>query len=119
MNDAVHIRSCLEDFRMNIDLAVSSRRAGYDIAIEIDGEDVLHRELVKPDAVRFHEEQHWIVGQPHRNMAARKIVLTLGDEHSAGHDEFSFDLLMGHLRSGPDFHPCRGRVPPIAAGGPV
>ncbi len=57
---------------------------------------VFHRELVKPDAVRFHEEPRRIVGQPHRNMAARKIVLTFSDEHFAGQDEFSFDFVVRH-----------------------
>src|SRR6266852_2415935 len=97
VNDALHIRPRLEDFRVDINLAMAPRRARHDIAVEVDSEDVFHRELVKPDAVRLHEEPRGIVGQPHRNMAARKIVLTFGDKHFAGEDEFSFDFVMRHF----------------------
>ena len=37
-----------------------------------------------------------IVGQPHRNMAAGKVVLTFSDEHFAGENEFLLDVVVGH-----------------------
>ncbi len=79
---------------MDVDLAVAARLAGDDVALEIDGQDVLHGDLVEPHAVRLHEEQLRIVGQPHRNMAAGEIVVPLGDQHLAGHDHLLLEVLM-------------------------
>src|SRR5258706_13306203 len=77
---------------------MAPRRARHDIAVEVDGEDVFHRQLIKSDAVRLHEKPRGIVGQPHRNMAAGKIVLTFGDEDFAGEDEFLLDVVVGHCK---------------------
>ena len=41
MDDAIDVGAHLKDLGMDIDLAVAARRAGNDIALEIDGEDVL------------------------------------------------------------------------------
>ena len=38
------------------------RAAGDDIALEVDGEDIRHRDFVETDAVRLHEEQAGMIG---------------------------------------------------------
>jgi hypothetical protein len=84
MNYAIDVRARLENLGMDIDLAVPARRAGDHVAFQIDGEDILHRDLIESDAMRLHEKQAWVVGQPKRDMPAGKVVLTFGDEHLSG-----------------------------------
>src|ERR1700675_2289870 len=91
VDNAVDIGARLENLGMDVDLAVAARGARDDIAFEIDRQDVLHGDLVETEAVRLHEEQFWIAGHPHRNVAAGEIVLTLGDQHFAGYDELLLD----------------------------
>ncbi len=79
---------------MDENFAVAARGAGDDLAVEIDGEDVLRRDFVKPETVRLHEEAARIVGQPKRDMAAGKIVLALRHQHFAGGDQLLLDGLM-------------------------
>ena len=91
VDDAIDVGARFKNFRMDEDFAVPARRAGDDIAVEIDGKDVLRRDLVETEAVRLHEEQARIVGQAKRNMAAGKIVLALRHQHFAGHDQLLRD----------------------------
>ena len=94
VDDAIDVGPRLEDLGMDIDLAVAARGAGDDIAVEIDGEDVCRRDLVKAETVRLHEEQAGIVRQTKRNMAAGEIVLALRHQHFAGDDELLLDGLV-------------------------
>src|SRR5262249_62055741 len=82
---------------MDVDLAVPARLAGHHVAVETYGQDVVHRDLVEADAVRLHEEQRRVVGQPHRDVAAGEVVLPLPDEHLAGPDDLLLQLVMRHL----------------------
>src|ERR1700691_31113 len=84
---------------MDEDLAVAPRRPGRNLAVEIDGEDVLEGDFVKPDTMRLHEEQRGIVGQPHGNMPARKVVLPLRNQYLAGDDQLRLDFVVGHFES--------------------
>src|ERR1700731_1307916 len=59
--------------------------------------------------MRLHEEKRRIVGQPHRNVTARKIVLSFGDQDLAGQDEFLLDFVMSHCEGGLVTSPRRGR----------
>ena len=86
MDHAIHIGADLQNLRVDIDLAVPSRGARDDISFKIDGKNILHRDLVETDAMRLHEEQIWIVGQPKRDVSACKIILTLSHQHLAGYD---------------------------------
>ncbi len=94
VDHAIDVGARFENLGMDKDLAVAARGAGDHLAVEIDGQDVLHRDLVEPDAVRLHEEQVWIVGQPKRDMAAGEIVLALGHQHLAGGDQLLLDRLV-------------------------
>src|ERR1700740_2219780 len=77
---------------MDVDLAVPARRTGDDLALEIDGQDVDHGDLVEAHAVRLHEKQFWLAGHPHRDVAASEIVVALGDQNLAGHDQLLLDV---------------------------
>src|SRR5438034_8034464 len=76
---------------MDIDLAVSARATGDHVAVQINGENILHRDLVEPDAMRLHEKQVWIIRKTKRNVSAGKVVLAFGDKHFPGHDQLLFD----------------------------
>ena len=104
VDNAVDVGARLENLGMDVDLAVAARGAGDDIAFEIDGEDVLHGDLVETQAVRLHEEQFWIAGHAHRNVAAGEIVLTLGDQHFAGYDKLLLDGGMRFFLHRPALH---------------
>ena len=56
VDHAMQVRTQLEDFRVNVDLAVPACGAGDYITFEIDGENVLQRDLIKPQTVWLHEE---------------------------------------------------------------
>src|SRR6516165_1565898 len=94
MDNAIDVRPRLENLGMDIDFAMPARRAGDDVAFQIDGEDILHRDLVESDAVRLHKKQVRIVGQAQRNMAAGKVVVTFGHEHLSGEDKLLFERPM-------------------------
>src|SRR6185437_14627721 len=70
----------LEDLGMDVDFAVAPGGAGDDLAVEVDGEDVVDRDLVEADAVRPHEEERGIVRQPAGDVPAGEIVLSFPDE---------------------------------------
>ena len=116
MDHAVEVGPRLENLGVNIDFAVTARRAGHHLALKVDGQDVLQGDLVEPHAVWLHEEQLRIVGKPHGNMAAGEIVVPLGHQHLAGHDHLLLDVqvslvgLFGHF-SCPQF-----RMPDAALG---
>ena len=64
VDHAMHVGAQLEDFRVDVDLAVAACGAGDHVTVEVDGEDVLRRDFVEPQTVRLHEEPRRIVGQP-------------------------------------------------------
>ena len=84
VDHAIHVGTRPQDFRMDVDLAVPARRTGDDLALEIDGQDVDHGDLVEAHAVRLHEKQFWLAGHPHRDVAASEIVVALGDHPGQG-----------------------------------
>lgn len=94
MDDAIDFRPDLEDFRMDVDLAVTLGRPGNHLALHVDGQDVVHRDFVKADAMGFHQEATvGIVRMADANVAACEVALALVDEHFAGQNQVLFEKL--------------------------
>jgi hypothetical protein len=111
---AVDVWARLEDLRVDEDLAVPARRAGHDLAVEVDGEEVVDRDLVEAEAVRLHQKIVGLVGKPKRNVPAREIVLALIDQHFSRPDQLVLDVVVRHSRPLPDCRPrpCSGSIAP-------
>jgi hypothetical protein len=97
VDHAIDVRPRLENLRMDVNLAVPPRSADHDIALQVDREDILHRDLVEPDTMRLHEKQVRSIGQAKRNMAAGEIILAFGNQILAGDDELVLERAMGRL----------------------
>src|SRR4029077_20214994 len=101
MDYAIDVRPRPENLGMDIDLAGSPRRPGNDIPLQIDGQDILHRDLVESDAVCLHKKQVRFVGQAKGNMTAGKIVLAFSDEHFSRKNQLLFERSMRRPLSRP------------------
>jgi hypothetical protein len=47
----------MEDFTVNVYLAVPARIPGHYLPVKVDGQNVIYGDLAKTQALRLHEEQ--------------------------------------------------------------
>ena len=96
VDHAAYVRTCLEDFRVDVHLAVAPSAAADLLAFEVADDDVVHGDFVEAMAVRLHVEQRRVRGVAHREVAARQIAESLRFQDRSGVDELLLRLLRSH-----------------------
>jgi hypothetical protein len=73
---------------MNEYLVVAGHAAVHALPVAIDGDDVVRRHLLEPDAGGFHQKAPVAAGQAQGHVACDIITLVLAHEHTARIHQF-------------------------------